>query len=287
MRGRRRWPLIAVLLPVLLLESACQAPVAASGKPTGVPLARRFRRPVALVAVDGGRQRLVANRDSGTISRIDVAKRRVLDETSIGGRPSDLAVTPDGRRVLVAAAGRRQIVVLDLGGGRPAVVARVPLADEPAQLVVDPRGGWAGVTSPSLDFPNLALSRASAPPAAGVFTAGAAWPSSLNFPWGRRPPDFRISAARAPAARLERRGRAAPQRASFLRFGALDFDRRRSASLAGRTQTKSLVPACEKRGPEASRPRSRAGRKPAEFSGRVELGCSTGLHFFASRRKGN
>ena len=148
MRGRRRWPLIAVLLPVLLLESACQAPLAASGKPTGVPLARRFRRPVALVAVDGGRQLLVANRDSGTISRIDVAKRRVLDETSIGGRPSDLAVTPDGRRVLVADAGRRQIVVLDLGKGQPAAVARVPLADEPAQLVVDPRGGWAGVTSP-------------------------------------------------------------------------------------------------------------------------------------------
>lgn len=146
---------------------------------------------------------------------------------------------------------------------------------------------WAGLTAASLGFPNLALSRASASPAAGAFAGAAAWPSSLNFPWGRRPPDLRISAARAFEARLDRRGRAAPQRASFLRFGALDFDRRRSASLAGRTQTKSLVPACAKRGLEASRPRSRAGRKPAEFNGRVELGCSTVLHFFALRRKGN
>ncbi len=148
MHGHRRWPLIAVLLPGLLLEPADKS--VAAGPVTATPrrLASRFRRPIALVAIDGGRQLLVANRDSGTISRIDVARRRVLDETSIGGRPSDLAVTPDGRRVLVADAARRQIVVLDLRGKQLLPVARVPLPHEPAQLAIDPTGRWAGVTSP-------------------------------------------------------------------------------------------------------------------------------------------
>src|SRR5262245_51737893 len=54
---------------------------------------KQLRQPVALALA--GNRLFVANRRSGSISIIDVAKRQVTGEVPVGGRLSDLAVTPD------------------------------------------------------------------------------------------------------------------------------------------------------------------------------------------------
>ncbi len=140
MLRRTHWSLLAVCL----LTGPGQASAA---DPQAKPLAARFRRPIALVTVDNGRHFLVANRDSGTISRIDISARRVLDETTVGKRLADLVLTPDGSRALVADAGGRQLVLCHLENGRPNPSTRVDLPMEPTRLAIDPAGRRVAVTS--------------------------------------------------------------------------------------------------------------------------------------------
>ena len=140
MLRRTHWPLLAIFL----LTGPGRASAA---DPQAKPLATRFRRPIALATVDNGRQFLVANRDSGTISRVDIPARRVLDETHVGKRLADLALVPGGDHVLVADAGGRQLILCRLGNGPPQPSIRIDLPVEPTRLAIDRDGRRVAVTS--------------------------------------------------------------------------------------------------------------------------------------------
>src|SRR5262245_25919639 len=87
-------PLAALALPWALPGQAGDPP--RDTKPAPV----RLRRPVALVLADGGKKLLVANRDSGTVAVVDTQALRVVGETHVGGKLSDLTATRDGGLLL-------------------------------------------------------------------------------------------------------------------------------------------------------------------------------------------
>ena len=128
MLRRTHWPLLAI---ILLTGPGWTS----AADPQTKPLAARFRRPIALATVDNGRQFLVANRDSGTISRVDIPARRVLDETPIGKRLADMVLAPDGDHLLVADAGGVEGVQHD--EQRPSGVRRAE--SEPARRWAESR----------------------------------------------------------------------------------------------------------------------------------------------------
>ena len=67
---------------------------------------------------------------SGTVSRIDLAKRKVLAEIDVGLHPSGLVRTKDGARLYVANANSDTVSVIDTKGFR--VVQTVPVRPDEA-----------------------------------------------------------------------------------------------------------------------------------------------------------
>ena len=122
--------------------------LAASGPANAaVPLETQHRRPVALVTLDNGRHFLVANRRSGTISRVDVTLREVTHEVQVGKRLADLALAPNHKYALVADSQKRQLVVCQIEDGRPTPTIRIDLPIEPTRLAIDDTGRHLAVTS--------------------------------------------------------------------------------------------------------------------------------------------
>src|SRR4051812_16729695 len=80
-------------------------------------VAPRLRRPIALALLEDGKRLLVANRDSGTVAIVDPSAGRVVSETRVGRRLSDLAVTPDGSRIAVIDEAAGELIVLTLRDG--------------------------------------------------------------------------------------------------------------------------------------------------------------------------
>src|SRR5262245_14875676 len=70
-----------------------------------------LRRPVALALADGGQWLFVANQGSGSIAVIETGSRRVVAEVPVGRKLSDLAITPDGRHLLVTDEEAGELVV--------------------------------------------------------------------------------------------------------------------------------------------------------------------------------
>ncbi len=94
---------------------------------------RGLRQPVALVVTDEGRRLFVANRCAGTVSVIDVERRRVLAEIAVGKRLADLVDGGDGQLLAIdERAG--QLVVLQRDKDSLAVAARLRVGDTPVSI---------------------------------------------------------------------------------------------------------------------------------------------------------
>jgi DNA-binding beta-propeller fold protein YncE len=105
----------------------------------------RLREPVALVLSGDGNRLLAANR-CGTISVIDTSARRVLEESSVGQRLSDLTTTPDGRLLAVdELAG--ELVVLREQKNSIHVQRRISVASSPVCVRADSAGSHWYVAS--------------------------------------------------------------------------------------------------------------------------------------------
>src|SRR4051794_25531366 len=94
------------MLP-LLACAALAAALAWSGVPTigaeeaaGPGLKPLLRRPVALALADDGKWLFTANQRGGSVSVIDTAAGRTVNEVAVGGQLADLVATPDGNRLL-------------------------------------------------------------------------------------------------------------------------------------------------------------------------------------------
>jgi len=103
------------------------------------------RSPIALSLNAQGSRLLVANQSSGTVSWIDVREARVLSEIRTGDKPSGVAISPDGKRGVVAHWFGYDLAILDLEPNPVRVIGRVEVGPEPRGVVIDRSNGTAYV----------------------------------------------------------------------------------------------------------------------------------------------
>ena len=129
----------------LLLAGLAAGP--ASGADDG-PKAKavRSRQPVALAASPDGDRLFVANRRSGSLSVIDAKRGEVAFEQDVAGGLADLAPLPDGRLLAVDPEGDA-LLVLKVGERSVEVEAKLPVARDPASVLVAPDGSSCVVAS--------------------------------------------------------------------------------------------------------------------------------------------
>src|SRR5262249_33397188 len=89
-----------------------------------------------------------ANRDSGTVTVIDVARRAQLREVAVGNSPEGVAFLGDSHRRAVAVHGADRVVLVDADAGTTA--GSVAVFDEPYGVVAEPDGRTVYVT---LEYP--------------------------------------------------------------------------------------------------------------------------------------
>src|SRR5262245_26251197 len=76
-----------------------------------------------------------ANRDSGTVSVLDVAQRAKLREVAVGKKPEGLTFLGDSHRLAVAVYGGDRVVLVDADAGTTA--GSVAVFDEPYGVVAE------------------------------------------------------------------------------------------------------------------------------------------------------
>ena len=122
------------------------------------PFESRVRQPVALVCADGGKTALVANRRSGSLSILDTVAYKLDGEFKVGRGLADLAVLPDGRRVLAVDQAADELILIDYQDRSIRVVDRLKVSPDPVRMVVSPDGSTCVVASRwsrRLDFVGL------------------------------------------------------------------------------------------------------------------------------------
>jgi YVTN family beta-propeller protein len=77
-----------------------------------------------------------SNRDSGTVSVIDLQSRNVVDELPLGGQPCGLAM-PTDECLLVLDSAQHQLVRLQLIESKWMVAQRIEVAEYPVSIVLD------------------------------------------------------------------------------------------------------------------------------------------------------
>jgi YVTN family beta-propeller protein len=95
--------------------------------------------PLGLAIAEGGKTALVACRDAGTVTMIDLATFRVIADVKTGNKPNTIAIDPRGYRAYVVDSGRSQngaLHILDLRERN--VVASIKLGVSPFGLAVSP-----------------------------------------------------------------------------------------------------------------------------------------------------
>lgn len=97
-------------------------------------LAPRLRRPVAMAFVDNGKQLVVANRGSDTVSVIDTEKNCLITEHSVGERLSDIVTCDNDRYLLATDEARHRLLLLAREGSGLTVAAQLEIAPYPVSV---------------------------------------------------------------------------------------------------------------------------------------------------------
>lgn len=137
---------------VAVIDTATNAVV------TTIPVGRH---PRGLAITPDGRRVYVANHRhvvSGhpslgpfTVSVIDIAKGAVVSTVSVGpARPDDVAITPDGRRVLVTGLDSGRVAVIDAVTATSALLNDNGVSLSPAAVAVAPDPSRASTSRPGL-----------------------------------------------------------------------------------------------------------------------------------------
>lgn len=136
-----------VVVPVLVVALGCivatwQAPALADVSSAGASPSRTVttgdRSPVDCVLTPDERFLISANQTSGTLSVVDLKQNKVVHEAPCGEHASNLAISPDGKRVFASATFAHELVAYDLSeAGTLQEVKRLWLGFEPRGIVVD------------------------------------------------------------------------------------------------------------------------------------------------------
>jgi YVTN family beta-propeller protein len=132
--------LVAVAAPLLAL-----AALTAPADPGVERRAEPDRSPVDVVLTADGQWLLTADQTAGAVSLIARDSGKVVAEVPCGDRPSALALTPDGGRVLVSATWSGDLTLLRLKDGKLTPDGKVHLGFEPRGVAVAPDGKRAYV----------------------------------------------------------------------------------------------------------------------------------------------
>jgi cytochrome c peroxidase len=97
------------------------------------------------VLADGDRWLFVANRGTGTISRIETQALRAVGEVAVGRGLADLSITPDGRYLVAADEAAGECILLTRTGADLKVFRRVPVGSTPVSVCVLERGDRCAV----------------------------------------------------------------------------------------------------------------------------------------------
>ncbi len=98
--------------------------------------------PKGLAWSDTGRL-MVAEYGAGTVAEVDAVAGTVLRRLDVGAKPTDVAVVPDGSKLLVPDFASNQVLILDSASGTQ---TSVPVAPYPFAVSVSPLATTAVVT---------------------------------------------------------------------------------------------------------------------------------------------
>jgi len=98
------------------------------------------RSPVDLVLTPDEAWLMTANQSSGSVSLVRMRDGAVVSELPCGRRPSAIALSPDGRRVLVSATYSGKLAMFALESGRLQPAGSIDLGFEPRGIAVSPDG---------------------------------------------------------------------------------------------------------------------------------------------------
>ncbi len=131
---------------VFLVASVFLASATVANGVHASPQAGRLRRPVALALSEDERWLYTANRDSGSISIIDLSSASVAGEIELGGRLTDIALL-DESHLLVVDNDHHDLVVLTGSQRNWQEALRLRMPQHPVQLQVDRLGARCFVAS--------------------------------------------------------------------------------------------------------------------------------------------
>lgn len=97
----------------------------------------------ALALARDGRTLFTSNEESGSLSRLDLAKRAFVRHYPVGPRPEGIAITPDGREVWTASRESGQVRVIDVEKGT--VLAAMPGVGTPDNIAMSRDGRRAAI----------------------------------------------------------------------------------------------------------------------------------------------
>jgi len=107
-----------------------------------------LRRPVALQFSADGAVLYVANHDSGTISVVSAAEKKVIVEVPIGKKLTSLAILPQRHLLLATDEGAHELILLRVeAAAEPKVIQRLPVSPYPVSVIVSPDGKRCFVAS--------------------------------------------------------------------------------------------------------------------------------------------
>ena len=106
-----------------------------------------LRRPVGLAPSPDGKFLCVANRESGSVSVIDLEAKRVVAEHPLGRRLSDLQPIPGSDRLLATDEAAHELLLLACRGSQVEVVQRLAISPYPVSICVAADGRQATIAS--------------------------------------------------------------------------------------------------------------------------------------------
>ncbi len=113
------------------------------------------RSPVDILLVDQERKLLALNQTAGSLSLVDIASGKVLDEVKVGEHPTAMTLYPalDGgrtTRVMLTATFDGDLVTVAIDGDRLRVEKKIKVGFEPYGVAIDPNGREAFVSRVAL-----------------------------------------------------------------------------------------------------------------------------------------
>ncbi len=137
------WPKWLVALMLIGGGDSILGPLIAGAAPPS-----HWRRPVALVVVDNGRQLVTANQRSGSLSLLDLDQLKVDGEVVVGQQLSDLATVPaDETLLLTTDEVKHELIAVRRQGATFAVMKRLAVSPYPVTVRIAPDSRQAFVAS--------------------------------------------------------------------------------------------------------------------------------------------